>query len=476
MTGPRPPSADVLARLAAIVGPRGLVDDATPFCRSFDGAFSGDTPLGLRPGSTEEVAAIMRLCAAERVAIVPQGGNTGLAGGAQPIAGAGQVLLRLDRMKALRALDPVDDTMTVEAGMVIVEAQDHARSIGRTLPLSLASEGTCQIGGVISTNAGGIHVLRYGTMRARVLGLEVVLPDGRIWNGLRALRKDATGYDLKQLFVGAEGTLGIVTAAVLALAPPIRARATAMVAVPDPAAALMLLARARSTLGDSLLAFELMREICLETAIEIVGGARPFAARHGWVVLIEAAATSDRLPLADDVEALLAEGLDAGIVLDAVLADSEARRRHMWALREIQGEAQKRIGEGVKHDVSVPVSAIPTFLARADAAVEAIAPGFRRFVFGHVGDGNLHYNPIAPEGTPVGAFRARRAEINRAVHDIVDDLGGSISAEHGIGRLRVDEIGVYKSPVELDLMTRLRRTLDPAGILNPGKVLPGSAG
>ena len=469
------PDAAVLDRLRQAVGPAGVLEspaDTEPFRTSFGATFHGAAALVLRPVSTQEVADVVRLCAAARIPIVPQAGNTGLAGGAQPDRSGTAVILSVDRMRKVRAVDVANDTLTVEAGMTLADVQAEAERVDRLFPLTLASEGSCRIGGNLATNAGGTQVLRYGNMRALTLGLEVVLPDGRIWDGLRGLRKDNAGYDLKQLFIGSEGTLGIITAAVLRLFPRPRATATAMAAIPDPAAAIALLGRAKARLGDSLSAFELMRAPSLTHAIAAVPGlVSPFAETHPWVLLVEASAQEGGESLIAGLETLLGQGLEDGLVLDAVIASSGAQRRNLWALREAQAEAQAHAGKGVKHDISVPVSAIPAFVERADAALTARFPGILPFTFGHVGDGNLHYNPVMPADWTEDMRRARAGEINRIVHDVVADIGGSISAEHGLGQLRVAEAEHYKSSVELDLMRAVKAALDPQGLMNPGKVL-----
>ncbi|MBB2963334.1 FAD-binding oxidoreductase [Methylobacterium sp. R2-1] len=459
-------------RLSAILGARGVVEgDCSRYHESWGGSFTAPGGFVVRPGSTAEVAGTLAACAEARVAVVPQGGNTGLAGGAQPTR-RGAVIVSLERMRALRAIDPVNDTITVEAGMTLAELQARAAEVDRLFPLSLASEGSCQIGGNLSTNAGGTQCLRYGNARAMALGLEVVLPDGQVWDGLRGLRKDATGYDLKQLFIGAEGTLGIITAAVLRLLPRPRDAATAFAAVPDPEAALRLLDHARRHLGESLTAFELMRHECLAWALVALGGTSPFAACHPWYVLIEATGQSAPGTLALPMEESMAAAIAEGIVSDATLAASETQRRRLWAMREGQAEAQKAAGPGIKHDVSVPVSAVPDFLARADAALAAAFPMIRPFAFGHLGDGNIHYNPLGPAGSTPAEVARLRPQVNRIVHDIVVDLGGSISAEHGLGQLRTHEIQRYKAPVERAMMAALKATFDPKGLMNPGKIVP----
>ncbi len=431
----------------------------------------GRTPLVLRPESTEQVAELVRICAEARVPIVPQSGNTGLTGASQPHDTGREVILSTQRMTRIREIDADNDTMTVEAGVILQDIQQAAAEADRLFPLSLSAEGSCRIGGNIATNAGGTQVLRYGNTRNLVLGLEVVLPDGRVWDGLRGLRKDNTGYDLKQLFIGAEGTLGVITAAVLRLFPRPTDIQTAMLAVPDPAAAVRLLGHLRGALGECVSTFELLRGICLDAVATHLGHAHPFAGRHDWYVLLELAGQGQQDTLRAPLENALAEAFEQGLALDGVLAESGEQARRLWAIREDQADVQKHIGVGIKHDIAVPVSRIPEFLERADAALAQAYPGVRLYAFGHVGDGNLHYNPIQPPDWSAEAFRAERGRVNRVVHDIVDELRGSISAEHGLGRLRLAEAERYKSAVELEMMRALKRTLDPHDIMNPGKVV-----
>ena len=417
----------------------------------------------VRPGSAAEVAAVVALCGKQNVAVVPQGGNTGLSGGSVPIGTRPEIVLSLSRMNRIRALDALNDTITVEAGCVLAAVQQAAQDAGRLFPLSLAAEGSCQIGGNLSTNAGGVNVLRYGTAREQVLGLEVVLPDGRVWDGLRALRKDNTGYDLKQLFLGAEGTLGVITAAVLRLYPKPSAAATAWLAVDAPENAVELLARLRAGLGDRLTAFELISDACLKAVLAHAPDTRaPLPGVNGWQVLVEFADSGEAAGLRERVERVLFECTEAGALRDAVLAQSGEQARALWRIRETIPEAQFT---NVKHDISVPVSRTPEFIRLAGAALSAAIPEAKPYVFGHVGDGNLHYN-VGPE-----SLVKRREAVNRIVYDTVAKLGGSISAEHGLGQLKRDEIRSHKSPLEMELMRALKRALDPAGLMNPGKVL-----
>ena len=447
-------------------------DEVAPYLTDWRGRYHGRARAVLRPADAPAVAEVVRLCAQAGVPVVPQGGNTGLCGGATPLADGRAVVLSLGRLNRIRALDPDNDTLCAEAGCTLAAVQTAAEGAGRLFPLSLASEGSCTIGGNLSTNAGGVQVLRYGNARDLVLGIEVVLPDGRLWSGLRGLRKDNTGYDLKQLFIGAEGTLGVVTAAVLKLFPAIRARATAWVAVPDPRAAVALLRHLRATCGDRVSAFEIVGCNALELVLEHIPGARaPLAGRRAWSVLVELSDT-----LADGgLDAVLARelsaALEAGLVSDAVLARSVAEARALWALRENISEAQRIEGISIKHDISVPVGRIPEFLERAERALSAAWPGLRIVAFGHIGDGNLHYNLSKPLAADNAAFVARTAEVNRIVHELVVALGGSISAEHGLGQLKRDEVLNYKSAIEMEMMRGIKRALDPAGLMNPGKVL-----
>lgn len=468
--------ADALDQIRAVVGPRGWTADPAemaPFLAEERGLYRGKARMVVRPASTQEVADVVRICAESGIAIVPQGGNTGLVGGGVPHDHGAEIVLSLSRMNRVRALDPLNYTITVEAGCVLANIQKAADEADRLFPLSLGAEGTCQIGGNLSTNAGGIAVLRYGMARDLVLGLEVVLPSGEIWEGLTGLRKDNTGYDLKQLFIGAEGTLGIITAAVLKLFPRPGSVETAFVAVPDPDAAITLLSRMRAGTGDAVTAFELISRRALEMVLKhIPGTSNPLAELHPWHVLIETSSGATGGGLKASLEQVLGAAMEDGLVHDAVLAASGDQAKALWRLRESITEAQKPEGGSIKHDVSVPVSQVPTFIARATAACEARLPGIRIVAFGHAGDGNIHFNMSQPVGADRAAYLARWAEFNRIVHDIVAELGGSISAEHGIGRLKREELLHYKSPVAIELMRTLKRTLDPKNILNPGKVVP----
>jgi len=462
--------------IRVIVGSAGLItspQEFAPYATDWRRRYSGRPLAVVKPASTAEVAQVVRACAGMRTAIVPQGGNTGLSGAATPDASGEQIVLNLSRMNRVRALDARNNTMTAEAGCVLVNLQKAAEESGRLFPLSLAAEGSCEIGGNLSTNAGGTAVLRYGNARELVLGLEVVLPSGEIWDGLRGLRKDNTGYDLKQLFIGAEGTLGVITTAVLKLFPLPKSHATALVALQSPEKALALLERALDACGERLTGFELFSDFCLALVLKhFKDTTAPFPRRFPCYVLLELSDTQPGEGVRILVESVLEEALGNGLILDAAVAQSETQSRAFWALRENISEAQAHEGPNIKHDVSIPISRIAEFAAATDAELARVRPGIRMVTFGHLGDGNLHYNVSAPEGTPAGAFVAREQNaVNRIVHDSVARFAGSISAEHGLGQLRREEIRRYKSPVELELMRAVKRTLDPLGIMNPGKVL-----
>jgi FAD/FMN-containing dehydrogenase len=424
------------------------------------------------PRSVEQISKLLAACNEQRVGVVPHGGNTSYCGGATPDESGSQIVLSLRRLNRIRSVDPMNYSLIAEAGCVLAEVQGKADEAERLFPLSLGSEGSCQIGGNLSTNAGGTSVLRYGMMRDLVLGLEVVLADGRVLSSLTALRKDNTGYDIKSLFLGAEGTLGVITAASLKLFPKIRASATALAAVPDVRAAVALLARLRETSGDRVSSFELIPRIAIElTTQHIAGVSDPLDRAHSWYVLCEL--TSSRA--ADSLDTVLQEALGAaltdGLVVDAALASSERERSALWKMRETIPEAQRLDGGSLKHDISVPVASLPTFVERAAKWVQDNVPDGRLVAYGHVGDGNLHFNLNQAPGAGREEFLARGPKIERAIHDMVHELGGSFSAEHGIGRLKVGELERYVSAVELDLMRALKHALDPNAILNPGKVL-----
>jgi FAD/FMN-containing dehydrogenase len=463
-----------LRRLAGIVGEAAVLtaDEAQPYLVDWRGRYAGQARCVVKPASTEEVAAVVALCAQERIPMVPQGGNTGLVGGATPHRDGKEVVINLSRMKRIREIDVSNDTLTAEAGCRLAEVQAAAASVDRFFPLSLASEGSCEIGGNLSTNAGGVAVLRYGNMRELTLGLEAVLPDGRIWHGLRGLRKDNTGYDLKHLFIGAEGTLGIITAAVLKLFPLPRNTATAWLAVSDPAAAVELLSRLRETCGERVTSFELVGRAALELVLKHIPNAHdPFAAASPWYVLAELSDTLLDFDLAGRLEAILCTQMEAGRVKDAVVAQSLKQKQAFWRLRENISEAQRLEGISIKHDIAVPVSRIAEFIDRAGAALACAFPAVRIVAFGHIGDGNLHYNLSRSEAAANADLIALTPQVNRIVHDIVAEMGGSISAEHGLGQLKRVEILRYKSAVEIELMRAIKQALDPHGLMNPGKVL-----
>jgi FAD/FMN-containing dehydrogenase len=426
----------------------------------------------VRPRSTEQVSRVVALASEAGVSIVPQGGNTDLAGASVPLPNGDNLVLSLERMNRIRSVDAANYTITVEAGCVLQQVQEAAAKVDRLFPLSLTAEGSCRIGGNLSTNAGGIAVLRYGSMRDLTLGLEVVLPDGRIWNGLRALRKDNTGYDLKHLFIGAEGTLGIITAAVLKLFPRPRERACAFVAAPSLDATLALLGRMRAASGDNVTSFEMIPRIALEMAIAHVRGSfDPFPDPHEAYLLIEMTSSRENSGIAAIAEEALAAAMEEGLVSEATIAQNESQAAALWFLREAVVEAQKSAGASIKHDVAVPVAAVPAFLEEAKAAAEAAEPGLRVYAFGHLGDGNIHFNLMQPVGMKPEDFTAQTARLNRVVHDIVARYQGSISAEHGLGQLRREEARRYKPAIEFELMERIKAALDPKGIMNPGKVL-----
>ncbi len=457
-----------------IVGQAGLVTDPAALRAhntDWRGRYHGDAELVVKPSCTAEVSAVVRACHEARIGIVPQGGNTSQCGASIPRTGQGEIILNLSRMNRILETDWENDTLTCEAGTVLADVQNAARRGGRLFPLSIASEGSAEIGGVISTNAGGTAVLRYGNMRALVLGLEVVLPDGRVWNGLRGLRKDNTGYDLKQWFIGAEGTLGIITTAVLRLFPLPHARATAWVAVPDPQAAVSLLGLLQARSGERVTGFELIARMALQLVLQHIPGSQdPLPEPSPWYVLVE---MDDTDPAADPqgtLSAALDHALQEGFVTDAAIAQSEGQMNALWALRERVSEAQRLEGISIKHDISVPVSRIPAFIEEATARLQEQFPGIRVVCFGHVGDGNLHYNLSKPDQQENADFIRQTPAVNRIVHDTVDRLGGSISAEHGIGQLKVDELVRYKDPVALELMQGIKRVLDPQGLMNPGKI------
>ena len=465
----------VLSRLAAIVGDAHVLTveaDTAPYVAEPRGYYRGRAAAILRPGSAAEIAAILRIANETLTPIVPQGGNTGLVGGQTPDESGREIVLSLDRLDRIRAVDAAGGTMIAEAGAILQQVQDAAREAGMLFPLSLGAEGSCRIGGNISTNAGGTSVLAYGNTRSLVMGLEVVLPTGEIWNGLRGLAKDNAGYDLKQLFIGAEGTLGIVTAAILKLYPQPRGQAVAFAATTGPAEALRLFRMARDRAGASLTAFELLPRIAIDMVVDNLPGARdPLADRHPWYVLVEISSGRSEADAAELLSAALEEGMSAGIVADAAIAASLNHARAFWRIRHEVSGVQKFEGGSIKHDVSVAVEDVADFIERASAAVVKIVPGGRPVPFGHVGDGNIHFNLTQPKGADTAAFMARAPEVHEAVYEVITSLGGSVAAEHGIGRYKRDLLATIKSDVELDMMRRIKRAFDPNNILNPGRVL-----
>jgi len=459
--------ADVISRVKAVLGEGGWSQDPerlAPKLVEWRDRWTGATPLLVLPRTTAQVSAVVGICAEAGAPITPQGGNTGLVGGQIP---QGEILLSTERLRSVREVDLEDDVMVAEAGVTLAAAHEAAAAAGRRFPLSLASEGSATIGGLVSTNAGGTAVLRYGTMRDLVIGIEAVLPNGEIWNGLKRLRKDNTGYDLKQLLIGAEGTLGVVTAAALELHPVLASRAVAFAGVADPAAAVRLLGRAKAETGGAVEAFELIGRLGIELAIRNLPGLRePLESRPPWYVLIEAASGEPGAAEAS-MERLLGAALEDGLVLDAAVAQSESQAKAFWALREGQSAAQKPEGPAWKHDVSAPVSRIASFIEAAGEALGRRFPGVRIDAFGHVGDGNIHYDVLAPAGGDPAAHAARRDEGARIVHDLIASFEGSISAEHGLGTMKTAEALTYKSPVEVEALRAVRRALDPKRIMNP---------
>jgi len=463
--------ANVTDEIRSIVGPKGVVppEDWAPYVREWRQRWNGRPAMIVAPADAQEAARIVRLCAREKIGVTPQGGNTGLVGG--QIALNGEILISMKRMRKIRDAAPLDNTLTVDAGVTLAEAQAAAADIDRLFPLSIGSEGSCQIGGVISTNAGGVNVLRYGNTRDLVLGIEAVLPNGEIWNGLKRLRKDNTGYDLKQLFIGGEGTLGIVTGAVLRLFPRPRERVTAFIGLASPDAALALLSRAQGASGGNVTSFELMSRFSIELLLKHIPNTRdPLGAACPWYALVEFSSGREGA-LRAEVEAILADALDADEILDATIAESKAQSAAFWRMRHAMSEAMRPEGAQAKYDVSAPVASVPAFLRDAGAAVEAICPGARVIAFGHMGDGNIHYDVLQAPGASAADFARAQEALEQAVYDVIDRHQGSISAEHGVGLARRDDIARRKQPAEIDMMRAVKAALDPAGIMNPGKML-----
>jgi FAD/FMN-containing dehydrogenase len=467
--------SNFLDQCRALLGTQYVItseSEMEPYLIDWRRRFTGKACAVLRPGSTDEVATIVKLCNAARVPIVPQGGNTGLVLGSVPDQSGTAVVLSLNRLKRVRAVDPINNTLTVEAGCILEQAQQEASKVGRLFPLSLAAQGSCTIGGNLSTNAGGTAVLRYGNMRDLCLGLEVVTPQGDIWNGLRGLRKDNTGYDLRGLFIGAEGTLGIITAAVLKIFPAPKVQLTALASMKTPEDALNFLTIAQDECGASLTGFELISDVCLQLVIKHFPHLQlPFAQSHMQYVLVELSDSESQDHAMSMLEAVISRALEESVIEDAVVASSIAQSKALWALREHIPLAQAEEGKNIKHDISVPISNIANFIRETDESLQRAFPGCRMVTFGHLGDGNLHYNVSAPVDVQDETFILRQPEVNRVVHDNVHRFGGSISAEHGLGALKRDEITQYKSDVELQLMRTIKNALDPLNLMNPGKIL-----
>ncbi len=447
-------------------------EDTAAYTEDWRKKYLGKALAVVCPGTTDEVACVMRIAHAHATPVVTQGGNTGLSGGATPDTSGRQIVLSTRRLHRIRHIDTANDTVIAEAGVVLQALQDAARAHDRLFPLALAAQGSCTVGGNLATNAGGVAVLRYGSMRELTLGLEVVTPDGRIWNGLRTLRKDNTGYDLKQLYIGSEGTLGVITAAALKLFPRPKAMLTAMMALGSLGDAVKLLADARGALGPGLTAFEVISAPCVPLLARHYPALRwPFTESHPLVALLEITDHDSETHAREGLERLLVDAMERGLVVDGVVAESLAQSQALWSLRESISEAQGLEGAHIKHDICVPASSVADFVSQAEEALARDTPGARVAWFGHLGDGNLHFNVLAPEGADSKTFAARQGEINALVHDLVSACNGSISAEHGLGQLRRDENQRYKTPLELSLMRQVKAALDPSGLMNPGKVL-----
>ncbi len=465
-------NVDLITAFRNLVGDAGIITNTTdtaPYLTDWRGNYTGAARAIVRPGSTDEVAAVVKLCSETKTAIVPQGGNTGLVGGGIPDPSGNAIILSLRRMNQIREIDLTNSAITVDAGCILQNIQEAAAEHGQLFPLSMASEGSCTIGGNLSTNAGGTAVLRYGNTRDLILGIEAVMPDGRIWHGLKALRKDNTGYDLKHLLMGAEGTLGIITGAVLKLYPAPQRTCTAMVALRNAGDSVTLLKAIRDALGDRLVGFELMSRVCIDGVVKHFSATiEPFTARYDWQVLIELTDTIKNSPLEEALSAALEPAFANGEALDAVIATSEAQSKAMWSIREQIPEAEKLNGKSVKHDISLPISRIGQFIDIARPKLMAAFPSAKVICFGHIGDGNLHYNLSFPGTAPTPE---QTKEANKIVYDLLDDMHGSISAEHGLGQMKREEIKQHKGIVEMDMMRAIKRALDPAGIMNPGKVV-----
>ncbi len=465
--------SELKSRLQDLLGPKGWLEESDqlePYVTEWRGLWRGSC-LGVAiPDSTEQVSAILKICSDTRTSVVPHGGNTGLVGGGVPNGG---IVLSTKRLNRIRELDTANQTMTVDAGCILADIQDRATEAGLYFPLSLGAEGTCRIGGNLATNAGGVGVLRYGNARDLALGLEVVLPSGEIWDGLKALRKDNTGYDLKHLFIGSEGTLGVITGAVLKLYPYPQARQTVMAAVSSVEDLLAFYTRIRNRGGDNLTAFEIINAMAMELVSQNIPEVRnPFGKPYPYYALLDFTSSRAEDDLRAVLEPCLSEALEEGTIVDAVFAESTAQADDLWRLREAIPEAQVIEGASIKHDISVPVSRIPDFIQQAEAAVSGAMEGVRIVNFGHMGDGNLHFNLTLPKGSDGPAFLDKWDDFNRIIHDIAMSMGGSFSAEHGLGRLKRDELVKYGSPAAISLMRSIKQTLDPAGIMNPGKVIP----
>lgn len=466
-----------LEELAQLLGPQHLLTgtEAETYLQDWRGRYRGNALAVARPGSTQELAAVVKWCVAHGVPMVPQGGNTGLCGGATPDVSGAALLISTARMNAIRHLDTENDTMVVEAGCILQAVQQAAREAGRLFPLSLAAEGSCTIGGNLATNAGGTQVLRYGNARELVLGLEVVTPQGEIWNGLRGLRKDNTGYDLRNLYIGSEGTLGIITAATLKLFPLPVAQCTAMLALESIEKAVAVLSAARSGFAAALTGFELIGANCLHAVVQCFPDQRiPFSADSAaapWFAVLELSDSESEAHARERFESVIGDCLEQGLILDAVIAENVAQSRALWHLRESIPLAEKALGKSVKHDISISASRMAEFVDTTNAALQQHFPGVEHVIFGHLGDGNLHYNVAPGTAYTEEALLERQSQIHELVHDRVHAFQGSISAEHGIGQLKRDYLPRYKDPVELALMRRIKASLDPAGLMNPGKML-----